>query len=320
MTRTAKPDQDSLDRILARQERVVSRSQTDTCGMTRSAVRHRIRPGGPWQQLLPGIYLAVTGSPTQVQEEIAAALYAGPRGALTGLAALRRHGLTVPDTSAIRVLVPAGHARQSRAFVCIRPTIRMPELICYAGAVQYTLPDRAVADAARELGSFREVRALVAAVVQQRRCRLDLLQEELAAGPVRGSAWLRRCLAEVAEGIRSGAEGDFGDLLRGSGLPAPMFNARLYAGETFLAIADAWWPEAGVAAEVESREWHLSPDDWERTLRRHARMSAHGIIVLHFTPNQIRGEPARVVADLTSALTVGRDRPALAIRAIPAQR
>ncbi len=97
-----------------------------------------------------------------------------------------------------------------------------------------------------------------------------------------------------------------------------MFNARLYAGQVLLAVADAWWADAGVAVEVDSREWHLSPDDWERTLQRHARMSAHGIIVLHFPPSRIRADPAGVVADVKAALAAGRARPALAIRALPA--
>jgi len=185
------------------------------------------------------------------------------------------------------------------------------------GAVAFAPPARAVADAARELRSFREVRALVADAVQQRRCRLEHLQEELANGPVRGSAWLRRSMSEVAGGIRSGAEGDFGDLLRRSGLPVPVFNARLYAGKTLIAVTDAWWDDAGVAAEADSQTWHLLPDDWEYTMQRHARMSAQGIIVLHFSPHQIRTEPARVVADIKAALAAGRARPRLAVRALP---
>jgi len=200
----------------------------------------------------------------------------------------------------------------------MRPTARMPRCICYAGLVQYTLPERAVADAARALSSFREVRALVADAVQQRRCRIERLADELAEGPVRGSARLRRALAEVNGGIRSGAEGDFADLIRRCGLPAPMFNARLYAGRSFIAVADAWWPEAGVAAEVDSRAWHLSPEDWEWTMQRHARMSAHGIVVLHFSPSRIRGDSAGVAADIKAALAVGQRRPRLAVRALPA--
>jgi hypothetical protein len=75
-------DQARLDRILARQESVVSRSQAVACGMTRKALRHRIRPGGPWQELLPLTYLAATGGATHAQQEVAAVLYAGRDTAL----------------------------------------------------------------------------------------------------------------------------------------------------------------------------------------------------------------------------------------------
>ena len=315
-------EQKRLERILAKQESVISQSQTAACGMTRPALRHRIRPGGPWQEVLPRVYLAVTGSPTVLQKEVAAILYAGPHSLLTGLAALRRHGLTVPATDEIDVLIPASqacHARQSHAFVTVRSTVRMPVPICYQGVVQYALPERALADAARELHSFRQVRALVADAVQQRTCRLDLLQQELAQGPRRGSAWLRRSLAEVAGGIRSGAEGDFADLIRRSGLPTPMFNARLYVGKVFIAVVDAWWPEAGVAVEVDSRAWHLLPEHWERDLQRHARLSAHGIITLHVPPSRIRKDPAGVIADIKAALAAGQARPRLAVHAVPTE-
>jgi hypothetical protein len=194
----------------------------------------------------------------------------------------------------------------------------MPEFVFADGAVRFADAARAVADAARELDSFREVRAVAADTVQRRRCQLGQLLDELAHAPVRQSAWLRRALADVAEGIRSAAEGDFQDLTRRAHLPAPMFNARLYAGAEFIAVADAWWPGAGVAAEVESREWHLSPDDWERTLRRSATMSAHGIIVLHFTPHQIRSDPDQVAAQIRASLRAGAGRPALDIRALAA--
>ena len=53
--------------------------------------------------------------------------------------------------------------------------------------------------------------------------------------------------------MRSVAEGDFRLLIRQARLPEPLFNPRLYAGTAFIAVPDAWWPEAGVAAEVESR-------------------------------------------------------------------
>ena len=313
---TPSPDKSSLQVALSRQELVLSRAQVLAAGITPAALRHRTRAGGPWQRLLPGIYLVVTGTPTMRQLEIAALLYAGEGSVLTGLAALRHHGIRVPEAKVATVLIPAGHVRRSRGFVRVAPTSRMPIPVFLKGAVAFAPPARAVADATRECHSFREVRALVADAVQQRRCRLDHLQEELASGPVRGSAWLRQALAEVTGGIRSGAEGDFGDLLRHCQLPAPMFNARLYCGKTLIAVVDAWWAEAGVAVEVDSRAWHLLPEDWERTMRRHARMSAHGIIVLHFPPDRIRSDPAGVVAEIKAALAVGRARPRLDIRAL----
>ncbi len=97
-----------------------------------------------------------------------------------------------------------------------------------------------------------------------------------------------------------------------------MFNARILEGNIFIAEADAWWPDAGVAAEVDSREWHLRPEDWERTLRRHTAMTAHGILVLHFTPAMIRDDPAKVIAEIRDAIRAGSARPALNLRALPA--
>jgi very-short-patch-repair endonuclease len=308
-------DRRALEILLREQERVITRAQATDCGLSPAQIQHRIRPGGPWQRLLPGVYLAVTGTPTPRQAEIAAMRRAGPKSALTGIAALRHHGVRVPDSRFMTVLVPAERHRQNCGFVRVWPTTRMPEFVMADGAIRFTLAARAVTDTARELSSFREVRAVAADAVQRRQCRLDQLTVELAGAPLRQSAWLRRALEEVADGVRSVAEGDLRTLIKAAGLPAPMFNAQLYVGRTLLAVADAWWPDAGVAVEVDSREWHLSPEDWQRTLRRHASMSAHGIIVLHVTPHQIRIEADRVAADIRAALQCGRARPVPGIRA-----
>jgi very-short-patch-repair endonuclease len=54
-------------------------------------------------------------------------------------------------------------------------------------------------------------------------------------------------------------------------------------------------------------------------MRRHAAMSRHGILVLHFTPRQIRSDPTTVIAAITDALrAAGRARPPLLIRTRPA--
>jgi len=318
MTPTTKLNRALLAELLRKQHAVITRRQTTTCGMTADALWARIRPEGAWQRLLPGVYLAVTGTPTVDQRDMAGLLYAGPGSMLTAAAALRRLGLKAPRIDVVDVLVPAARRRQSTGFVRVLRTTRMPEQGCISGQIRFAMAARAVADAARTLKDLGEVRAVVADSVQRRWCRVTELAEELRRGPVAGSAHLRRVLAEVADGIRSSAEADLRDLVKRAGLPMPMFNARLYAGKVLIAVADAWWPEAAVAAEVDSREWHLSPEDWERTLRRHARLTAHGILVLHFTPKQIRTEPAQVVAAIGAALDAARADGQPLVRALPA--
>ncbi|HUA28369.1 MAG TPA: hypothetical protein VMC03_05750 [Streptosporangiaceae bacterium] len=312
-------DRVRLSATLRAQEAVISRRQALACGVTRSFLTHRLRPDGPWQRLCPGVYLAQTGAPSVPQKEMAALLHAGPGSVLTGAAALYGLGLTDSEPARFDVLVPRSRRRESVAFISVRRSARIPQRVIRNGRRQYALPPRAFADAARGLTELGEVRALIAGAVQQGLCPLPALVHELGEGPIRQSALLRQVLAEVAVGVRSGPEGDFRDLIRRSGLPEPMFNARLYAADgSFIACPDAWWKDAGVAGEVDSREWHLGPDGWQRTLRRHATMSACGILVLHFTPAQIRSSPEAVVAKVADALKAGRARGALPITARPA--
>jgi putative AbiEi antitoxin of type IV toxin-antitoxin system len=318
MTATTKLHRAQLSSVLSRQHDVITRAQAMACGMTDKALRHRTRSGGPWRQLLRGVYLAQTGAPEPDQLDVAALLYTGPGSVLTGHAALWRFGLKASHPARVDVLLPAASKRMSTGFVRVYRSARVPELHCVDGAIRFVLPARAVADAARGLTTLRGVRALVAESVQRQWCSLTELSAELAQGPVVGSALFRQVLAEVTGGIRSSAEGDFSDLVTATGLPVPMYNARLFAGNTLLAVADAWWPAAGVAAEVDSREWHLSPDDWERALARHAKMTAAGILVLHFTPRQVRTDATQVAATIKAALDGAATRPRPRIRALPA--
>jgi len=252
-----------------------------------------------------------------VQQEMAALLHAGPGSMITGLAAIRHHRIRGPEADFIDVLMPAVRKRQDAAFVRLHRTNRMPGRVWRFGPLRYAPATRAVADTVRALTSLREVRAVVADAVQRGNCEIQQLHAELIAGPNIGSALFREALTDVAEGIRSTAEGDLKDLLVKSRLPMPLFNATVFAGDRFVAKPDAWWPELGVAVEVDSREWHTSPEDHANTLARGRRMSVHQIIVLRFTPKQIRSQPSEVIADIRRALEGARGRPPLNLRTVP---
>jgi hypothetical protein len=296
---------DALRQLLSRQLDVITRRQALAAGVTASSLRHRL--GNSWQSLIPGVYLAATGTPTIIQQQMAAMLHAGRGSVITGPAALQQHRIRGPAADLIDVLIPASRRRQDAAFVRLHRTTRMPKRIWRFGPLHYALPARAVADAVRDLSSLRDVRAMVADAVQRGACAIPDLSAELDHGPSVGSKLFREALADVADGIRSAAEGDLKDLLAKSRLPAPLFNASIYDGDdTFIARPDAWWPERGVAVEIDSHEWHLSPHDHTRTLERQRRMAKRGILVLPFTPREIRTQPADVINTIRHALETGR--------------
>jgi len=311
-------DKPGVDALIARQSGLITRAQALACGLTEEAIRSRIRIDGRWQVLLPGVYATFTGDATPAHLEVAALLYAGPGSVITGQAAMAAHGIKTLGRTVVDLLIPATCKRRDHGSVHVLRTWRMPKIVYNVGEPRYVPPARAVADAARLLRDIRDVRSVLAAGVQWRRVSVAELATELEQGPTSGSARFRAALLEIADGIRSSAEADLRKLIKRSGLPDPLYNPRLFVGEEFIAKPDAWWPEACVAVEVDSREWHLSPADWERTMARHSRMSALGIIVLHYPPRRLRAEPRVVVAEISAALEVGRRRPRLPIRAVSA--
>jgi hypothetical protein len=318
MPRKSAFDELRLNRILIEQYLVISRTQGLMCGMSPRALDLRVAWSGPWQRLLPGVYLTVTGTVTQEQREMAALLYAGPQSLITGLAAVRRHRLRPPGPDVVDLLIPWTQRCQSTGYVRVHRTRKMPPRMFVTGKIRFAEAPRAVADAARAMSRFDDVRAVVCEAVQRRTCTLDELAAELAAGPSAGSALLRKALAEVADGIRSVAEADFRVLIMRSDLPRPMFNAQLLDVEgTLIAITDGWWQEAGVAAEVDSRAYHLSAADQDRTTERHDKLTAHGILALHFSPRRIKDDPAGVLREIRQAIDSGLKRPPLPVKGLP---
>jgi len=320
MPHVSRYDRDRLEKVLDRQHGVVARRQALSCALTAKAIGYRTRADGPWQIVLPGVYFRGRGTPLSAEQRaVAAWLYAGPALGVTGAAALTFHGVPGHRGDLVDVLVPLSNQRSSAGFARLWRTAIEPGAIYQDGAVRYVPLDRAVADTARMLADLAAVRAVVSAVVQRGQVALWQLSRELDAGPVRGSALFRRALSEVAAGVRSTAEADLLTLVRQAKLPAPLYNPRLYVGAEFLASPDAWWPEFGVAVEVDSKAWHLSPADWERTLARHARMTAQGILVLHFPPGRLRSARRDVTAEMRSALARSHG-PLPHIRTVPAMR
>ena len=73
-----------------------------------------------------------------------------------------------------------------------------------------------------------------------------------------------------------------------------------------------------MAVEVDSYEWHMSPENHARTLARGRRMGVAQIVMLSFTPKQIRSEPTQVIKEIRGTLEGAHGRPPLNLRTVPA--
>ena len=109
---------EGLGELLDQQFSVVSRRQLLALGMKDNAMQRRVRAGGPWQVLLPGVYLGLTGAPSLPQKEMAALLYAGPGSLITGPAALMYHGLRGPGLLETSWYPPSGGVTASASSGC----------------------------------------------------------------------------------------------------------------------------------------------------------------------------------------------------------
>lgn len=291
---------------------VASRAALLGLGVSSSTVAHRCRAGGQWRRLIPGVILVAGGQPSRDQLVHGALLHAGPGAVITGIEALRRHGVRrLPDDDQVLVLIPHDRHVRSRSFVVIERTIRPPRA---DGRIPLASPARAIIDAARRMTVLDQVRAMVADAVQRDICRIEDLEEELAAATMVGSALARRVLREISAGVRSAAESWAMTLLRRGKLPTPEWNVGIRDEDgRLLAVVDCWWDDHAVAWEIDSHEFHLGPADHERTTRRRAALAAAGVIVVPTVPSRLRTEPLVVLAELRSALhhAAARPRPTL---------
>lgn len=315
-----KPLPDRLADLLESQYNVISRKQAAHYGITGSQLRHRLRPGGPWRKILPGVYSTQTGTATQDQRQMAALLHAGQGSVITGAAAVRRHHLECAGGNDVEVLVPAESRVRGYGYVRVQRTKRMPDSTFSTRNIVFAPLARAVGDAARAMLKPEDVRALVSEALHKgAKCTAEDLIAELKAGPTAGSGLFRASLAEVSEGIRSEAERDLKFCIGHSHLPEPMYNARLYLPDgTFLAMPDAWWPRAGVAAEVDSLRYHVLAADHAETMARRNRMEAADVRVLQFLPRDIKPRWPIHCLNLQEAIANGMKRPPLPIIAVPA--
>src|SRR5439155_1944591 len=109
---------------------------------------------------------------------------------------------------------------------------------------------------------------------------------------------------------RSLAEAWARRLVREAGLPMPAWSSpvRTAAGD-LLGIADAWWDDIGLAWDLDAYDFTPSAATYQDTLRRLARLTAAGIIIVHTPIHQLRRNPTQVQDELRHAHLLATHRP-----------
>lgn len=264
-----------------------------------------------WSLLAPGVYLSRSGPPTSRQLGYAALLHAGPGCAITGVVGcllLRVAGLT--SAARVTVLVPHDSKVVSTSRIkvqrCRGPVeaTQLPqgrELL----AVPVAALDVCVADAIRSCGEVGDARRTATLCLRDRRLDWALVERQAhRRGP--GAGHLKQVVRDVADGVRSPAEGFLNDvvlpLARRRLFPPYLLNPDVHLDGVLLGSPDLFVPGLGVGHEQDSREWHGEEHLLDATLLRHDVWRKAGLALDHVTPSRFRDDTDACLATLLEAI------------------
>lgn len=301
-------DTADVDALLHRNDSIATHAELAALGVPRGTTT-RWAASGPWQRVLPGVIAGHRGLLSLHQRRRSALAYVGAGAVISGEHALDLHGITgnriaVPE--AILVLLPWERKRLSTGFVTVERTERLPRPVLRRG-LPVAPPARAAADAARHGGAgVDHIRELFGATLHQGRCTVPELHDEVHHGPRQRTAGARRVLLEVAGGVRSAAEGKAHEIVSRSHLPRPRWNEEVVVGGVFVGVADAYWPELGVALEIDGTRWHSTPVDLRRTQAKQRRYASVGLLLVSIAPADLVADPEAFLRLLASTLAAAR--------------
>lgn len=313
MTAAAEEARRTVPDLLAEQHGVISRQQALEARMTREQWQWQLE-SGRWRSVLPGVAVAHSGNVNDQELAWAAVLFGGPASALTGDAALRAYGMTLPEPAVWHLATPV--QRQASSQRCTLPdgapapkvqphrVHRLRELVHPVRRPALLRPAAALLHAAGWANSGRTAEARVAAAVQQRLVTPQQVRDAavvLCRTPRR--ALVHAVLDDVELGAHARSELDFLAFLRRNQLPLPdslQLKERVGTRRRYL---DGWYERQRVSVEVDGAH-HRLVGTWEADLLRGSQLAvAHRddrVLQLRLTPGQLRHDEP-VMAELFRA-------------------
>ncbi|GAA1229501.1 hypothetical protein GCM10009676_10110 [Prauserella halophila] len=291
----------------AANDHVLTTAELRAQGVSEGTIARRCRPGGPWRRLLPGVVLLGTGEPTRRQLVRALARYVGRDAVVTGGDALGAHGLTLPRTPAVHILVPKARRMLSPTFALVERTTRPPDPVV-VDDIPFAPATRAALDAARREPDPGRLRDLLSLPIYYGLTTGTELRAELDAGSQRGSAAVRSELRSLEHDRDTYVHGWARAVLRDGPLPPPRWDVTVCdrRGKP-IGTVDAWWDEVGLG-------WQFHPPG--RAPLGHLALTAAGVTIVRTDPERLTTDRHGVLAELASAFRTAATRRQPAVRCV----
>lgn len=278
---------------------LVSRAQLHAAGVDADYVRNQIR-AGRWQAWGRRVIAVTTGPLSADQVAWLAVLDGGPDCVIAGLSALERYGLSGFTLDRVHTAVPK-NGRPGRHDLFVRRECRRLDAAAVHPAKRPSTMriELAVVDALQHMTSRLRGCALLAALVQQRLVRPDLLR-----GLLTGATTLRnrKLYLSVAGDIEGGAhsltEVDFTRLAREARIRPPVLQSVREDGDGRRRYVDADFD--GFLVEVDGA-MHLRPLAWWDDMFRQNQLVIAHKPVLRFPSVGIYLSRDKVIAQLKAA-------------------
>ncbi len=272
---------------------------------------------------MPGVIAPHRGPLDSETVRVALALWAGPDAVLTGSWALSALGVrTQPPRHATFLLAQGGYVRRHDRARLVR-TRRLPRVVRTQGVLRIASPARALVDTSVfERHTMQELEHLAIGILQRGLASPEQLAQEMRGRPIASVGPVKRGLEAFRQGAWSRPEAVLRELIGGRhGFPSMVTNRRLVsvATETFIGCPDAYFEEAGVAVQVQSRQYHQGFDDqggdqWARTVEKDSAYVAVGVRVLGVTPWTLYRNPDTFLSRLRQTIELGVAGPRPAVR------
>lgn len=283
--------------IASEQHGLILSWQLAVAGIDHDGAHERARRGA-LHRAYHGVYRVGHRAPSLLSDLLAAVLAAGPKAALSHLAAARLWGLVDEHGQAIDVT--ARMNRRSRAELRLH---RLPTLDVRDLAARERVPCTSLALTVLDVAGCTGEQAAHAALDEARfkHRSVDAELRRLRGRYPRRRGWSSLDAITAAERgpgySRNDAERLLLRIIRGAGLPEPLRNHRVHGFEL-----DLYWPERGLAVELDGRAAHGRPRSIERDRARDTDLAALGIDVRRFSWRQISERRLWVAARLGAAL------------------